>query len=528
MSVSKKKNEKSKKEKVKKVDLESNSKKVKSVKVSDKKEKGNTVKTKKLEKKKDLNVKGTKEKLSKTKKDEKKSTKVKLKNTKKSDTKSSNIKTKAQKNKDVKELKNKSSNTKSEVKSQKLDSAKNKASKEKKKHDKAIFDPTYEQDQTLFEEDDLDDQKEVDFRFSKEKDLEKDLEKDDNIIAEDDEEEEEDDDEKKALHGFEQDDIFKDVPIDDPVRMYLKEIGQYDLLTAEQEKRLAKEKQDAQDLLKKKKFDKTLKMTEEAAIKLPVTDARLIKLSPEELKIIKKGELSQETLINRNLRLVVSIAKRYIGHGLSLLDLIQEGNLGLARGIEKFNYKMGFKLSTYVTWWIRQAVSRALADQSKTIRIPVHMVETINRLNKVKKKLTTKLGCEPTVKQIAKEMKMSKEKVEEVMQIALDPISLDKPVGDEDDSIVADFIADQNVISPEKYAEMVMLKEQIRDLLSTLKERERKVLILRFGIDDDRPRTLEEVGKELKVTRERIRQIEDKALRKLKFKAKNLQSYTET
>ena len=189
---------------------------------------------------------------------------------------------------------------------------------------------------------------------------------------------------------------------------------------------------------------------------------------------------------------------------------------------------MGFKLSTYVTWWIRQAVSRALADQSKTIRIPVHMVETINRLNKVKKKLTTKLGCEPTIKQIAKEMKMSKEKVEEVMQIALDPISLDKPVGDEDDSIVADFIADQNVISPEKYAEMVMLKEQIRGLLSTLKDRERKVLVLRFGIDDDRPRTLEEVGKELKVTRERIRQIEDKALRKLKFKAKNLQSYTES
>ena len=406
-----------------------------------------------------------------------------------------------------------------------------KSNKSNKSSKKDIFDPAYEPDTGIIDDESTSSEKEISFNNEwKEKDLEKELNKDDNIFDEDDDDEDEEDDEKTVLRRFEQqqEDIFEGVPIDDPVRMYLKEIGQYDLLTAEQEKRLAKEKQDAQDLLKKKKFDKTLKMTEEAAIKLPVTDARLIKLSPEELKIIKKGELSQETLINRNLRLVVSIAKRYIGHGLSLLDLIQEGNLGLARGIEKFNYKMGFKLSTYVTWWIRQAVSRALADQSKTIRIPVHMVETINRLNKVKKKLTTKLGCEPTVKQIAKEMKMSKEKVEEVMQIALDPISLDKPVGDEDDSIVADFIADQNVISPEKYAEMVMLKEQIRDLLSTLKERERKVLILRFGIDDDRPRTLEEVGKELKVTRERIRQIEDKALRKLKFKAKNLQSYTET
>ena len=522
MSVSKKKNEKSKKEKVKKVDLESNSKKVKSVKVSDKKEKRNTVKTKKSEKKKDLNVKGTKEKLSKTKKDETKSTKVKLKNTKTSDTKSSNIKTKAQKNKDVKELKNKSSNTKSEVKSQKLDSAKNKASKEKKKHDKAIFDPTYEQDQTLFEEDDLDDQKEVDFRFSKEKDLEKDLEKDDNIIAEDDEEEEEDDDEKKALHGFEQDDIFKDVPIDDPVRMYLKEIGQYDLLTPKQEIKLAKEKQEAQDILKSKNFEKTLKLSKEDAMKLPLDPARSIKLTKDELRIVKTGEVAQDMLINRNLRLVVSIAKRYIGHGLSLLDLIQEGNLGLVRGIEKFNYKKGFKLSTYVTWWIRQAVSRALADQSKTIRIPVHMVETINKLNKVKKKLTTELGYEPTVKQIAKKMKLPESKVEEVMQIALDPISLDKPVGDEDDSIVADFIADQNVMSPEKYAEMEMLKEQVQELLGQLKERERKVLVLRFGIGDDRARTLEEVGKELKVTRERIRQIEDKALRKLGYKAKYL------
>lgn len=277
-----------------------------------------------------------------------------------------------------------------------------------------------------------------------------------------------------------QQDIFDGVNIDDTVRLYLKEIGQYQLLTPEQERELAKKKQQGD----------------------PVAFKRLVEC---------------------NLRLVVSIAKKFLGHGLSLLDLIEEGNIGLMKGIEKFDYKMGYKLSTYVTWWIRQAVSRALADQAKTIRIPVHMVETINRLNKVKKKLTTELGCEPSVEQIAQGMHMSVQKVEEVMQIAMDPISLDKPVGEEDDSIVADFIADQNVISPEANAERVMLKEQMVELLDTLKEREKKVLMLRFGIGDDHPRTLEEVGKELDVTRERIRQIEDKALRKLKYRAKNLQ-----
>lgn len=361
----------------------------------------------------------------------------------------------------------------------------------------------------------------------KEKDLEKELKKDDDIIFGGDDEDDKDpegprDEDIIATEEFEESledakskqfDIFEGVSLDDPVRMYLKEIGQYNLLNIEQEKKLAKEKQDAQTLLRRKKMDE----------QLPIDTARKIKLNPDELKVIKKGEISQQRLIECNLRLVVSIAKKYIGHGLSLLDLIQEGNLGLIRGIEKFDYKMGFKLSTYVTWWIRQAVSRALADQSKTIRIPVHMVETINRLNKVKKKLTTELGYEPTIKQIAKGMKTTEEKVEEVLQIAMDPISLDKPVGDEDDSIVADFIADQNVISPETNAERVMLKEQIQELLSGLKEREKKVLILRFGIDDDHPRTLEEVGKELNVTRERIRQIEDKALRKLKYRAKNLQ-----
>lgn len=280
------------------------------------------------------------------------------------------------------------------------------------------------------------------------------------------------------------DDIASDA-LDDPVRMYLKEIGQHPLLSPERERELAKLKQQGD----KHAFD---------------------------------------ILIESNLRLVVSIAKKYLGHGLSLLDLIQEGNLGLIRGIEKFDYKMNFKLSTFATWWIRQAVSRALADQSKTIRIPVHMVETINRLNKIKKSLTAELGTEPTTEQIAKEMfpklKLDEavSKVEEVMQIALDPISLDKPVGEEDDSIVADFIADQNVISPEANAEQVILGERLNDLVSTLKEREQKVLTLRFGLGDNHPRTLEEVGQVLNVTRERVRQIEEKALRKLKNKARDL------
>ncbi len=364
------------------------------------------------------------------------------------------------------------------------------------------------------------------FNFKgKEKDLVKKLKEEEDVFIEEDDDdkdpEEPKDEDVIAVDEFDevddagtsQGDIFEGVSLDDPVRMYLKEIGQYSLLSIDREKKLAKQKQDAQVLLRRKKLDE----------QLPIDAARKIKLNDEELKIVKKGELAQEVLIKCNLRLVVSIAKRYIGHGLSLLDLIQEGNLGLTRGIEKFDYKMGFKLSTYVTWWIRQAVSRALADQSKTIRIPVHMVETINRLNKEKKRLTAELGYEPSIKQLAKAMKMTEEKVEEVIQIAMDPISLDKPVGDEDDSIVADFIADQNVISPETNAERVMLKEKIQGLLEGLKERERKVLILRFGINDDHPRTLEEVGKELKVTRERIRQIEDKALRKLKIRARNLQ-----
>ena len=397
------------------------------------------------------------------------------------------------------------------------------------------YDDFYSETDGDDDDSDLDRPVEFNFKGKKEKDLVKELNKEDEIFIDDDDDdkdpEEPKDEDIIALEEYDeiedtltpQDDIFTDVKLDDNVRMYLKEIGQYQLLTLDREKRLAKEKQDAQNLLRKKGFHKKLKMDKEDAIKLPIDPARAIYLNEEEMKIVKRGELAQEVLIKCNLRLVVSIAKKYIGHGLQLLDLIQEGNLGLTRGIEKFDYKMGFKLSTYVTWWIRQAVSRALADQSKTIRIPVHMVETINRLNKEKKKLITELGYEPSTKQLAKAMKMSEEKVEEVIQIALDPISLDKPVGDEEDSIVADFIADQNVISPEANAERVMLKEKIQGLLLGLKDREKRVLELRFGINDDHPRTLEEVGKELKVTRERIRQIEDKALRKLKIRARSLQ-----
>ena len=277
-------------------------------------------------------------------------------------------------------------------------------------------------------------------------------------------------------------DMFQGVPIEDTVRLYLKEIGQYDLLTPEREKELAKLKQQGD----KKAF---------------------------------------ETLVESNLRLVVSIAKKYLGHGLSLLDLIEEGNMGLIRGIEKFDYKLGYKLSTYVTWWIRQAVSRALADQAKTIRIPVHMVETINKVNKAKKRLTSELGYEPTNEQIAKSMKMSLQKVEEIMQIAMDPISLDKSVGEDEDSVVADFVADNNAISPEENAERIMLKEEIAKILDTLKPREKQVITLRFGIGDDRSRTLEEVGQILNVTRERIRQIEEKVKNRIKRKAKYLESF---
>ena len=268
-------------------------------------------------------------------------------------------------------------------------------------------------------------------------------------------------------------DLLDGIGTDDPVRMYLKEIGTVPLLSAEEELELAK---------RKSAGDKAAK----------------------------------ERLIEANLRLVVSIAKRYTGRGMSFLDLVQEGNLGLIKGVEKFDYDKGFKLSTYATWWIRRSVTRALADQARTIRVPVHMVETINKMSKMQRKLTLELGYEPSIPELAKALDMSEEKVMEIMQIAREPASLETPIGEEDDSNLGDFVADSNVVTPEQNVESVMLREHIDTLLADLKERERQVIVLRFGLEDGHPRTLEEVGKEFNVTRERIRQIEAKALRKLR------------
>ena len=268
-------------------------------------------------------------------------------------------------------------------------------------------------------------------------------------------------------------DLLEGIGTEDPVRMYLKEIGTVPLLTAEEEYSLAMKKQEG-------------------------------------------DEYAKQRLIEANLRLVVSIAKRYTGRGMSFLDLVQEGNLGLIKGVEKFDPEKGFKLSTYATWWIRQSVTRALADQARTIRVPVHMVETINKMSKMQRKLTLELGYEPSVKELAEHLDMTEEKVQEIMQIAREPASLETPIGEEDDSNLGDFVADANVLSPEGNVESVMLREHIDSLLDDLKERERQVIVLRFGLEDGHPRTLEEVGKEFKVTRERIRQIEAKALRKLR------------
>ncbi len=268
-------------------------------------------------------------------------------------------------------------------------------------------------------------------------------------------------------------DLLEGIGTEDPVRMYLKEIGTVPLLSAEEELRLAKRKAEG-------------------------------------------DEYAKERLIEANLRLVVSIAKRYTGRGMSFLDLVQEGNLGLIKGVEKFDYTKGYKLSTYATWWIRQSVTRALADQARTIRVPVHMVETINKMSKMQRKLTLELGYEPSVPELADALEMSEDKVMEIMQIAREPASLETPIGEEDDSNLGDFVADSNVVTPEGNVESVMLREHIDALLGDLKERERQVIVLRFGLEDGHPRTLEEVGKEFNVTRERIRQIEAKALRKLR------------
>ena len=301
----------------------------------------------------------------------------------------------------------------------------------------------------------------------------------DDLDDEIDDDDEDDIDEEKIEEGIKKSvDIMAGVKVDDPVKMYLKEIGKIPLLTAEEEVSLAKR-------------------MEEGDIK------------------------AKRRLAETNLRLVVSIAKRYVGRGMQFLDLIQEGNMGLMKAVDKFDYTRGFKFSTYATWWIRQAITRAIADQSRTIRIPVHMVETINKLVRVQRQLLQELGRDPTNAEIAKEMGIDEQRVREVRKIAQEPVSLETPIGEEEDSHLGDFIEDETAVAPDEAANYTMLREKLDEILSTLTDRERKVLELRFGLTDGTPRTLEEVGKEFDVTRERIRQIEAKALRKLKHPSRS-------
>lgn len=314
------------------------------------------------------------------------------------------------------------------------------------------------------------------------------------------------------------------VSVEDPVRMYLKEIGKVPLLSADEEIELAQNMEDRAV----------------ATEKINVLKGRLDGASEEEKAEIKeeiktlqrdvdKGADAKKRLAEANLRLVVSIAKRYVGRGMLFLDLIQEGNLGLIKAVEKFDYKKGYKFSTYATWWIRQAITRAIADQARTIRIPVHMVETINKLIRVSRQLLQELGREPSPEEIAKEMSMPVERVREILKISQEPVSLETPIGEEEDSHLGDFIKDDNVPVPADAAAFTLLKEQLEEVLGTLTEREQKVLTLRFGLEDGRARTLEEVGKEFNVTRERIRQIEAKALRKLRHpsRSRKLKDYLE-
>ena len=341
---------------------------------------------------------------------------------------------------------------------------------------------------------------------------------DDDFIPEDDDQ----------LEGINLEDIDLSIPegisVEDPVRMYLKEIGKVSLLTADEEIELAQQ-MEAGNL---------------ATEKILILKGRLEEASDEEkaeiqneIKELQKdiaiGDRAKKRLAEANLRLVVSIAKRYVGRGMLFLDLIQEGNLGLIKAVEKFDYRKGYKFSTYATWWIRQAITRAIADQARTIRIPVHMVETINKLIRVSRQLLQELGREPSPEEIAEEMDMPVERVREILKISQEPVSLETPIGEEEDSHLGDFIKDDNVPVPADAAAFTLLKEQLGEVLGTLTDREQKVLILRFGLEDGRARTLEEVGREFNVTRERIRQIEAKALRKLRHpsRSRKLKDYLE-
>lgn len=306
------------------------------------------------------------------------------------------------------------------------------------------------------------------------------------------------------------------ISIEDPVRMYLKEIGKVPLLTAEEEIELAQKMEDGV------KAAETIAELQKKLEDCPEEEkAEINKQIEEQKEIVDIGEDSKKKLAEANLRLVVSIAKRYVGRGMLFLDLIQEGNLGLIKAVEKFDYRKGYKFSTYATWWIRQAITRAIADQARTIRIPVHMVETINKLIRVSRQLLQELGREPTPEEIAEEMNMPVDRVREILKISQEPVSLETPIGEEEDSHLGDFIQDDNVPVPSDAAAFTLLKEQLVEVLGTLTEREQKVLRLRFGLDDGRARTLEEVGKEFNVTRERIRQIEAKALRKLRHPSRS-------
>jgi RNA polymerase primary sigma factor len=312
-------------------------------------------------------------------------------------------------------------------------------------------------------------------------------------------------------------DLALKAPTNDPVRMYLKEIGKVPLLTAEQEVILAKAIEEGEAA--------TADLEVAVGNGKPVEAERL-----SDLRLVERqGQQAKKKLIEANLRLVVSIAKRYVGRGMLFLDLIQEGNLGLIRAVEKFDYTKGYKFSTYATWWIRQAITRAIADQARTIRIPVHMVETINKLIRIQRQLLQDLGREPTPEEIGREMEFTPEKVREILKVSQEPVSLETPIGEEEDSHLGDFIEDSDAVVPVDAASFILLQEQLDSVLHTLSEREKKVIQLRFGLTDGHPRTLEEVGREFGVTRERIRQIESKTLSKLRHpsRSQKLRDYLE-